>query len=601
MPSKTDKQHRAMEAAAHGNSTLGIPQSVGQKFVAADAGKKGMATGGLVPAGKRLVDHGDHFKVHSKDGKVHTIAKKGLHPSTVKHLQKFAEGGQVQKYATKGEVELPPGTEPVGNESAVGDSRIASPEAEAADEAARGEGQFGAPQPEESKKAEDELYSQEQYNESMKPDMPGQEVKVGEPSPIQGGAIGAAPSGGDMPPGAEQPAVTSENVGSMLGKFGSAKVHGISDEERAQTEAAAGARTENAKTQEELAKQTEAINNQKVATFQKLQADSDAKMDVINKRADQLRADIENGKIDPNHYWHEKGTGGRIMASIGLLLSGIGSGLGGGPNMAMQVIQSNIKRDIDAQEQNLKTKQSLLADTYRQTGDLRLARQMAEHTATNVALAQLNTIAAKSSSAQAKAIAQVANAQGRLLLAQQARGIADRQSANDMAAHNANVGAQNALLMQQAKKGDMAGKTPREMQGAKISTLEASRQDIQKHMDDIEKGFNGPLGSLIAKVPGAQWTESGSNTIANDAMAHALAEKLATALGGGAATTERIKELTPLIPLPSDARAVREQKQARLNTLIDTQLQAYRSQQGGVGFNVAPPTQFTPAAPSLKR
>jgi hypothetical protein len=39
MPSLTPKQHRAMEAAAHGNSTLGIPKRVGADFVAADRGK----------------------------------------------------------------------------------------------------------------------------------------------------------------------------------------------------------------------------------------------------------------------------------------------------------------------------------------------------------------------------------------------------------------------------------------------------------------------------------------------------------------------------------------------------------------------------------
>lgn len=36
MPSKTPKQRRAMRAAAAGHSTLGIPQSVGREFVAAD-------------------------------------------------------------------------------------------------------------------------------------------------------------------------------------------------------------------------------------------------------------------------------------------------------------------------------------------------------------------------------------------------------------------------------------------------------------------------------------------------------------------------------------------------------------------------------------
>lgn len=40
MPSKTPRQARAMRAAAAGRSTLGIPQSVGREFVAADQRKK---------------------------------------------------------------------------------------------------------------------------------------------------------------------------------------------------------------------------------------------------------------------------------------------------------------------------------------------------------------------------------------------------------------------------------------------------------------------------------------------------------------------------------------------------------------------------------
>ena len=38
MPSVSEKQHNAMEAAAHGHSTLGIPESVGKEFVKADSG-----------------------------------------------------------------------------------------------------------------------------------------------------------------------------------------------------------------------------------------------------------------------------------------------------------------------------------------------------------------------------------------------------------------------------------------------------------------------------------------------------------------------------------------------------------------------------------
>jgi hypothetical protein len=47
MPSVSKAQHGAMEAAAHGKSTLGIPKSVGQDFTSADKGKS-FASGGAV-------------------------------------------------------------------------------------------------------------------------------------------------------------------------------------------------------------------------------------------------------------------------------------------------------------------------------------------------------------------------------------------------------------------------------------------------------------------------------------------------------------------------------------------------------------------------
>lgn len=39
MPSVSQKQHNAMEAAAHGHSDLGIPKGVGEEFENADKGK----------------------------------------------------------------------------------------------------------------------------------------------------------------------------------------------------------------------------------------------------------------------------------------------------------------------------------------------------------------------------------------------------------------------------------------------------------------------------------------------------------------------------------------------------------------------------------
>lgn len=42
MPAKSKAQFRAMQAAAHGKSTIGIPQSVGKEFTSSHESPKGL-------------------------------------------------------------------------------------------------------------------------------------------------------------------------------------------------------------------------------------------------------------------------------------------------------------------------------------------------------------------------------------------------------------------------------------------------------------------------------------------------------------------------------------------------------------------------------
>jgi 8-oxo-dGTP pyrophosphatase MutT (NUDIX family) len=65
MPSVSEAQHRAMEAAAHGHSTLGIPKKVGEEFVRADDAKMaGAGVAFVAPDGRVLFlkrgEGGDH-------------------------------------------------------------------------------------------------------------------------------------------------------------------------------------------------------------------------------------------------------------------------------------------------------------------------------------------------------------------------------------------------------------------------------------------------------------------------------------------------------------------------------------------------------------
>lgn len=73
----------------------------------------------------------------------------------------------------------------------------------------------------------------------------------------------------------------------------------------------------------------------------------------LAKHDQELLKTIQEGKIDPTRYLGSQSTVQRISTGIGLILGGMGAGLTGGPNLAAQMLQQNIDRDIDAQKTNL--------------------------------------------------------------------------------------------------------------------------------------------------------------------------------------------------------------------------------------------------------
>lgn len=80
MPSVSQAQNAAMHAAAEGNSTLGIPKSVGQEFVNADHGTKV----GSLP--KKVSGGSHHAKaVHHAKKLVRALAQ-GDHKSALSHI-----------------------------------------------------------------------------------------------------------------------------------------------------------------------------------------------------------------------------------------------------------------------------------------------------------------------------------------------------------------------------------------------------------------------------------------------------------------------------------------------------------------------------------
>lgn len=85
--------------------------------------------------------------------------------------------------------------------------------------------------------------------------------------------------------------------------------------------------------------------------------DHDIRVKELRDKSTALQKEVTDGKVDPNNYWDSKSTAGKVGAAIALVLGGLGGGLNkSGHNMALDVINKAIDRDIDAQRTNIQQK-----------------------------------------------------------------------------------------------------------------------------------------------------------------------------------------------------------------------------------------------------
>lgn len=92
---------------------------------------------------------------------------------------------------------------------------------------------------------------------------------------------------------------------------------------------------------------------------------------AIDAQQKNLEQAVMNGHLDPNRIWGDPSQGGgggnRILSTIGMALSAMGSGLAGGSNVAYNMVHDAIDRDVDAQKLDLLRNREML-EHYRQKG-----------------------------------------------------------------------------------------------------------------------------------------------------------------------------------------------------------------------------------------
>ena len=184
--------------------------------------------------------------------------------------------------------------------------------------------------------------------------------------PPVGAVPGAEKWGATPPPPPPGPSFpTVPGVGG-LGMFGNTTAN-VAQQQRAITGLSQAEAEKSRVASETLAAQAEDKTNQENYR-QKALSD-------VNAEADKLREDILNTKIDPNRLWRDQSAGQHAASMVGIILGGIGAGMSRGPNMALDVINRLIDRDVNAQTAELGKKQNALSFLMQKYNNLDHAQQ----------------------------------------------------------------------------------------------------------------------------------------------------------------------------------------------------------------------------------
>jgi hypothetical protein len=252
-------------------------------------------------------------------------------------------------------------------------------------------------------------------------------------------------------------------------------------------------------------------------------------------RGDALKQKIMDSEIDPRAFWAKKDTGSKIQAAIAIAMGAMGGALQKGPNVALQVIDQAIARDIDAQKANLGKTGSLLSFHMQEGRDAQAAYQLTKADLLDAAAAQMKMTSLKYAGAAEQAQAEqkvgelsIRSGQLRQQVAAQSQEMALRRIQMDEAR------LKMALMMQPAQPIEASAVTMETIRNPKTGET-VQKPVIQRvaAVDDkaaqkIRESTAGTMDALIS-LDGLEksWRDIGAADIANP-FDTAKEKKLAT-------------------------------------------------------------------------
>lgn len=137
-------------------------------------------------------------------------------------------------------------------------------------------------------------------------------------------------------------------------------------------------------------------------------------VDNMNKEIDDFAQQYKNQRLDPNRLYASQSTGDKLLSGIALIISGMGAGLTGQPNLALQVMDKAIDRDIEAQKYNIDKGENLLSLQMKKYGNLMQAEMATKEMMMSQANSKLQQAIENAKSPQIAAQAKAAQAELKL-------------------------------------------------------------------------------------------------------------------------------------------------------------------------------------------
>lgn len=138
------------------------------------------------------------------------------------------------------------------------------------------------------------------------------------------------------------------------------------------------------------------------AAAQTAQTDQNNLNDVKG-HVDALNQYIQENPIDPNHYAENMGTAKKVSTALGLLIGGFGGGFSGtGNNPAMNYLNAQIGRDIEAQKSRMDQQKTIYGAYHQLYGDSAAANAATKASMLDIYSHKANQIADQLGTPQAK-------------------------------------------------------------------------------------------------------------------------------------------------------------------------------------------------------